>query len=315
MSMPPNVHFLEPALVGLTVLFGVVQERSVGPTAHEEVVVGLVVDDPLQPAQGHGQVGAHAQRQPHVGFLSQRGHAGVDEDMLVGALAAIDHGAVGRVVVGIFGSGAPLDVDQRALFDFHPRRADFVGQDAGEVARALADLVGQMRVRRGEDRLERAVGRLRPHARGAAHGEAGFAAVLVGDLAQLGAGLVERLAEADAHPARVVFALGVGALHAIAQTVGMVQGQHGRLRLGAAVTTAVGARFVALDLDHLVVLDGDPNAALDFAASTAAGTDALNFTCRLVFALCKRVGRLCRESQRCSGAGDGCRLHEATACQ
>ena len=270
------VHFHEPTLRRAAVLLGVPQERGVRPTAHERVVVRLVVEDPLEPTQRQAQVGAHAQRQPHVGFLAQRRHAGIHQDVLVGALRAVHHRTVRGVVVRVLRRGAPLHVHQRALLNLHPRRADLVGEDAAEVARTLADLVGQVRVRRGEDGLQRAVRRLRPHARGAAHGEVGFPAVLLHDLLELGTRLVERLGKRDAHPTGVVLAFGVRALHAVAQTIGMVQSQHGRLRLRAAVTAAVSVGLVALDLDDLVVLNGHPHAALHLAARAAAGADALD---------------------------------------
>ena len=270
------VHLEEPALLRAAALLGVPQEGRVRPTAHEQVVVGLVVDDPLEPPERQAQVGAHAQRQPQVGFFAQRRHARVYQYMLVRALRAVHHRAVRGVVVRVLGRGAPLHVHERPLLNFHPRRADLVGENATEVARTLATLVGQMRVRRGEDGLERAVRGLRPHARRAAHGEVRFSAVLLHDLLELRARFIEGLAQRHAHPTRVVLSLGVRALHAVAQTIGVVQGQHGRLRLRAAVPAAVGVGLVTFNLDDFIVLDGDPNTALAFAACATAGTNALD---------------------------------------
>ena len=58
--MNAAVHLQEVALVGLAVGLGVVQKRTVGPALHEVLVVGVVVHDPLQPAQRQRQVGADA---------------------------------------------------------------------------------------------------------------------------------------------------------------------------------------------------------------------------------------------------------------
>ena len=272
------VHFQEVALVGLAVGLGVVEERAVGPALHEVLVVGVVVDDPLQPAERHGQIGADADGQPQIGLLAQRAHARVNQNVLVGALRAVHDGTVGGVVVGILGSGTPLHVHDGALLHLHPRRALLVGEHAAEVARALADLVGGMEVVGSEDGLQGAVGRLSPHARGTAHGEDRLSAVLVDELVVLGADLVHGLGKVDAHPAGIVLALGVGALHGVAQTIGVVQRQHGRLGLRAAVAAAVCVGLVTFYLDDLVVLHGDPHTAFAFAARAAAGTDALDLT-------------------------------------
>ena len=272
------VHLQKVALVGLAVGLGVVEERAVGPALHEVLVVGVVVDDPLQPAERHGQVGADADGKPQVGLLAQRAHARVNENVLVGALRAVHDGTVGGVVIGVLGRGAPLHVHDGALLDLHPRRALLIGEHAAEVAWPLADLVGGMEVVGPEDGLQGAVGRLRPHARGTAHGEDRLSAVLVDELVVLGADLVHGLGEVHAHPAGIVLALGVGALHGVAQTIGVVQRQHGCLRLGAAVSTAVCVGLVTFYLDDLVVLHGDPHTAFAFAARAAAGTDALDLT-------------------------------------
>ena len=127
-----------------------------------------------------------------------------------------------------------------------------------------------------EDRLQGAVGRLSPHARGTAHGEDRLSAVLVDELVVLGADLVHGLGKVDAHPAGIILALGVGALHGVAQTIGVVQRQHGRLGLRAAVAAAVCVGLVTFYLDDLVVLHGDPHTAFAFAARAAAGADALD---------------------------------------
>ena len=302
----------EPALLGAAVLLGVPQERGVGPTAHEQVVVGLVVDDPAQHAAQKRHVGADAQGQPDVGLLAQRRHARVDEDVLVGALRDVDHAAARGVVVGVLDRGAPLHVHERLLLDLDPGRGVLVGHDRGEVARTLADLLGGDGVGGTEEVLKGCVGRHGPNARGAASGEDRLAAVLGDDLVELGAGLVERLGKRDALPTRVLFALGVRALLAIAQAVGVVEGEHRGLALGAAVAATVGGLLVALDLGHNAVGNGDPHAALVLAAGAAARTDVLDVACLAgVDTLGQGVRRLRRERNRRRDGRDGGRLHEA----
>ncbi len=309
------VHLHEPALLRAAILLRIPQERGVGPATDEQVVVGLIVDDPLQPRQGQAQVGTDAQRQPQVGFLSQRRHARVNKNMLISALRAVNNRTVGGVVVGVLGCGAPLHVHQRTLLNLHPGRTDFVGQNTGEVARALADLVCQMGIRGREDGLQGAVRRLSPNAGRAAHREVGLSAVLLDDLIELGAGLVKGIGQADADPAGIVLTLRVRALQAVAQTIGMVQCEHGRLRLRAAMTTAVGVRFIALDLDHLIILNGNPRTAFNLAACTAARTDTLDLASRCIRALSKRRGRRSCKPHGCGSARHCGRLQEAATSQ
>ena len=269
-----------PALIGAPVLLGVPQEGGVRPAAHEQIVVRAVVDDPADHAAQKRHVGAHAQGQPDVGFLAERGHTRVDEDVLVGALRDVHDASARRVVVGVLDSGAPLHVHEGLLLHFHPRCGVLVGHDGGEVARALADLLGCDGVRRVEQVFERCVRGHAVDARRAARGEHRFAAILVDDLVELGAGLVEGLGQRDALPARILFALGVRALLAVAKPVGVVEGHHGGLRLGAAVTAAVGALLVAFDAGDDAVDDRHPYAAFVLAACAAARADVLHVLAR-----------------------------------
>ena len=290
------------------------EERSVGPAAHHGVVVGLVLDDPVEPAQAQGAVGAGAQGQPDVGLLAGGADARVDEDV-VGSMGhdVVDAAVVG-VVVGDCGLSTPLDVDLRLLLDLHPRRAHLVGHDAAEVARTLADLVGKVCVGGAEELLHALVRTKRPNAGGAAHNEDGLSAVLVDALAQTLAGELEGLGQRDADPTGIVLALGVGALDGVTHTVGVISSLQRSLRLRAAVTAGMVGLVVALDLDGLAVLDGDPHAALDLAAGTAARTDALDLAGSLVDTLGQSLQRLGgRGSESASSRCDcGC-LDEVTA--
>ena len=220
-------------------------------------------------------------------------------------------GAVGGVVVGVLHGGAPLQVHLRLSLHFHPGGTHLVGHDAGPVARALADLVGQVRVRRTEQLLHALVGAERPHARGSAHDEDGLSAVLVDDLAQALARQLEGLVQRDAHPTGIIGALGVRALHRVTQTIGVIGRMHGRLRLRAAMAAALGCRFVAFDLDGLAVLHRHPDAALHLAASTAARAHVLQLASGSVGIFGESShGRDRRGTYCCSRTGDSHRLHE-----
>ena len=96
------------------------QERRVGPLLGEQVVVQVVVDQHVQPAHGHGAIGAGAQVQPDVGLLAQVGHARIDHDVRVGFLGDVDHGTAGIVVVRKLRAGAPRRVHLRAADRLHP---------------------------------------------------------------------------------------------------------------------------------------------------------------------------------------------------
>ena len=300
----------KPAL-GLPGLVVAEQEGGVGPAAHHGVVVGLVLDDPVEPAERQRAVGAGAQRQPDVGFLGKRRHARIDADVRRGMRGHVRNGAVSGVVVGVLHGGAPLQVHLRLGLHLHPGGTHLVGHDACPVARALADLVGQVRVRRTEQLLHALVGAKRPHARGAAHNEDGLSAVLIDDLAQALARQLEGLVQGDAHPTGIIGALGVRALHGVTQTIGVIGRMHGRLRLRAAMAAALGCRFVAFDLDGLAVLHRHPDAALHLAASTAARAHVLQLASGSVGIFGESShGRDRRGTYCCSRTGDSHRLHE-----
>ena len=81
------VHLHEPALDRASAaFFGVPQKRRVGPATDKQIVICFVVQDPFQPAKRQAQVGADAQGQPQIRFLSKRRQRGVDQDVLVGTL-------------------------------------------------------------------------------------------------------------------------------------------------------------------------------------------------------------------------------------
>ena len=80
------------------------------------------------------------------------------------------------------------------------------------------------------------------------------------------------------------------------------------------MAAAVRRGLVALDLDNLAVLNGDPNAALDLTAGAAGGTDALDLASGLVSTLRKRLHGLGGAPGHGAGGGrDGGDLDEATA--
>ena len=252
-----------------------VEERCVRPATHHGVVIGLVLDDPIEPRQRQRAIGAGTKRQPDIGLFAQRRDARIHHDMLRRAMRDVGDRAVRGVVVGIFARRAPLHVHAGLGLHLHPRGSHLVGHDAAEVARAFAHLVGQMRVRRAEQLFHALIRPERPHARRAAHHEDGLPAVLLLHFLELLAAYLERLVQRDAHPTGIVLALRVRALHRETKAVGMVQRLHRRLRLRTAVPAALRRGLVALHLDDLAVAHGYPNAALHLAAGAAARANAL----------------------------------------
>ena len=79
---------------------------------------------------------------------------------------------------------------------------------------------------------------------------------------------LERLVPRDAHPARIVIGLRVGALHRVAQAIGMVSSLKRGLRLRAAVPSRLERRLVALDFHRATVLHRHPYAAFHLAAAS-----------------------------------------------
>ena len=248
---------------------------QVGPALDPHLVVELVVHDDVEPAQGHGGVGAGAQGQPDVGLLAQVGHARVDDDELLGLRSGVDHGAARVVVVGELGAAAPHDQDGSAVDGGVPGVGAVGLQRGTHVARALADLVGLVGVHGVKNARETQGAGHAVDARGAAHRETGVAATLSLDLVDLLSGGLKSLVPGDTHPAGIVLALGVRALQRVAQTVGVVASLQRGLALRAAVARRGHGRLVALDLHGAAVLHGYPHRALHLAAAAAHGADAL----------------------------------------
>jgi hypothetical protein len=115
-----------------------------------------------------------------------------------------------------------------------------------------------------------------PDAARAAHAEDRFAAVLVDAFLHLVGNRFHGFVPGNAHPTRVVFALGVRALHRVVQTVGMVGRLQGRLALAAVVAHGMEGAFIAFGADGAAVFHDNPHAAFHLAACAAAGTDALD---------------------------------------
>ena len=250
-------------------------ERRVRPTFQELPVAQVVLQDEVAPAERQRVVGAGAQRQPVLGGTSQVRLARVHRDEGVGATGDVHHGAGGVVVVRLRLLGGPLHELRGVVDQLGPRPGLHVVDTAGEVARALAHLVGGHDVRGAEQKQRHAgIGLHAPLTARAAPGEGGLVAVLRGDLQDVvGDGLVG-LVPGNAHPAGIVVALGVRALHGVLDAVGVVGRLNGRLALGAVVAHGEEAVLVALGANDLAVLHVHPHAALHLAAAAAAGADA-----------------------------------------
>ena len=322
-----QVAFLEQARLHLTLAAGEAvdlvagrlhvvanQERRVGPLLGEQVVVQVVVDQHVQPAHGHGAVGAGAQVKPDVGLLAQVCHTRIDHDVRVGLLGDVDHGTAGVVVVRKLRTGTPGCVYLRAADRLHPRCLHHGVQRGGEEARALAHLPRDAHVRAADQLAERAVCEHAPDAAGARHAEDGFSAVAVHRLLQFLGDGAHRLIPADAHPTGIVLTACVRALHGVVQTVGVVRRLQRRLAFAAMVAHGMERALVAFRADSAAVLDDDPHAAFHLAAAAAAGTHALGLA-SLALGSAARLGqRGTRRRNHGSGSrGGGGQLRERAA--
>ena len=290
------------------------QERRVGPLLGEQVVVQIVVDQHVQPAHGHGTVGAGTQVQPDVGLLAQIGHARVHHDVRVGLLGDVDHGTARVIVVRKLRTGAPGRIHLRATDRLHPRCLHHGVQRGGEEARALAHLPRDAHVRAADQLAERAIREHAPDTAGARHAEDGLSAIAVHRLLQLLGDGAHRLVPADAHPTGIVLAAGVRALHGMVQAVGVIRRLQRRLALAAMVAHGLERALVAFRTDGATVLDDDPHAAFHLAAAAAAGTHALGLA-RLALGGAARLGQrgTRRRNHGSCGSGGGCQLRERAA--
>ena len=66
------------------------------PVADEVLVVQLLLDDDVEPAQAHGGVGADLERQPEVGTLGALAAPRIEDDQLRAALLRLADGVVDR---------------------------------------------------------------------------------------------------------------------------------------------------------------------------------------------------------------------------
>ena len=292
------------------------EERGVRPLLGVDVIDEVVLDDDVEPGESQGAVGTGAQVLPVVGLLAHVGLTGVNGDVHVGASGNVDRGTARVVVVGKLGSAAPLDVHLRAGDGLHPGHGERGGHLSGEVARALADLPSLEVVGGLEEGLDDRLGMHAPNTGGTDLTRNGLAAVLLLDLLHLGDDGVHGLVPGDTHPVGVVVALGVGALHGIVQTIGMVGRLNRGLRLGAAVAHRLERALVTLNADGATVLHDDLDTALHLAAATAASLDGNGIgphdvgDLLSVLDLSQSARRV--TSKRRSSSGNSSRLHEVT---
>ena len=205
-----------------------------------------------------------------VGLLAQVRGAGVNGDERGGVERLVHNGAAGLIVVGALRTRRP-DGEHRGTVDrCRPAHVPVGGQGRGEVARALAYLVGAEAVGRMEPGAESAL--VAVHTARAGHVEQSLRAILGADGLDALIDGVDGLVPGNAHPAGVL-ALGVRALHGITQTIGVVAGLHRGDRLVAAAAQGVAGALVALDLHRATVLHGHPHTALHLAAATAHRAD------------------------------------------
>ena len=290
------------------------EERAVRPPLHPKLVVQVVLHDHVEPAEPHRAVGAGTQRIPYVGFFAEVRLTRIDDDVLVRLDRSIDRRATRVIVVGQLRSAAPLHEHARPVDRGHPAVRTSRHHTGGHMAGTLANLVRLMGVRRVQNALHAERARHAVDAAGAAHREHGVPAALLLDLVELRAGFGESLVPADAHPTRIVVALGIRAFHGIREPIGMVARLQRSLRLAAAVPRRRERALVPLDLDGAAVLHRHPHAAFHLAAPAAHRANTLHAVRRrnrsAVVLFGKRRRRRCRR-QRKRSARHPCEPHEA----
>ena len=246
---------------------GLHRNGAFDPTASRtRLVVGVVVDDPLQPAERHGTSRCRRGCGSHRSASLPSGRHARDQPGCACRRAASSPRRYGwwsrswNTRTRCPTARTPM----RALLHLHPRRALLIGEHAAEMARAFADLVGQeCAVRRGGRRTSgcrRAAAptraRCRPWRRSASPPYFATSSLyLAPDLVARPRRSVTRTQPGSSSP------LGLVRFMAVAQTIGVVQRQHGRLGLRAAMSAAVCVGLVTFYLDDLVVLHGDPHTA------------------------------------------------------
>ncbi len=195
--------------------------------------------------------------------------------MVVGRLRDIDRHAPGIVVVGNLRRAAPLHIHPGMLDNGLPGKGHLADHHGRHVARALADLERRDVVRRVEQLAKCHGAGHAPHTARSQHGEQRFPTVALFDIVELLAHGRECLVPCDAHPARVL-TLGIGSLHGIAKAIRVIRRLQRRLRFRAAVRHRLERRLVPLDCHRAAVPHGHPHAAFHLAATTAAGSNALD---------------------------------------
>ena len=244
------------------------QKRRVGPFLDIEVVVKLMVDNDIHPSHGHGGIGTGPQGQMVIGLLAEVGHTGIDDDPHIRLVGGLDARSARVVVVRDLGRPAPRGVNPRPVDRRHPGVRKLGNEIAREVARPLANLPSLNAVRRAPHANPPCRACHGPHARGARDARNGASAIALLNLLRLRHRRLERLVPRDAHPARIVIGLRVGALHRVAQAIGMVSSLKRGLRLRAAVPSRLERRLVALDFHRATVLHRHPYAAFHLAAAS-----------------------------------------------
>lgn len=189
----------------------------------------------MHPRKGQRAIGLGIKRLPDIRLLAEVRQARIHRDELVGVHGHVHRLTAGVVVVRHLGGAAPAHHDLRLIHRGLPAESISRVHERGEMTRPLAHLIRRHAIGAAEQKREHAVGAHAPAAARARHHHDGLAAELVHDLAVLlGHGSVG-LVPADAHPARIVGVLGVGALQGVQHAVGMISRLDRRLRLSAAV--------------------------------------------------------------------------------
>ena len=260
---------------------GVDKVGHVRPGAAEVRVVLLVLEDPADPGEQQGRIGAGADGQPYLGLGGVQGVAGVDDHgaQALRAVAQLGQGAAAGGHRGVGWVGAPkherghrtvgivvvpaVGVGERQVVGLAGAVGQKRGAHAGQVALRAARLphIG------GVDGLAEAlhVREVRVSATARGNGD-GLGAVLVGHFVDLGRDLGERLLPRDALP--LVGSSLAHAAHGVLVAVRVIERLDAGKALGAHAALGHGAFRISLDLhDTAVPHMGQHRAAGDARAA------------------------------------------------
>ena len=253
------------------------QEGQIGPLGAELLVVELLVDNVARPVQHHGNVGAGANRQPHVGAGSVGGVARVDDHRLGARGAQLNYGTTGRRGCMLSRAGAPHHVG----VDGH-----------GGVVQLGAAGVGDGGVTYAVDQRHGVVAR-----------QVALRATRLEHVARAPeVAETRRAEELRVAAAALVLAALAHAAHGVLVAVGVIQRLNAREALGAHSALGHGVGRVAFELDDAAVLHVRDDAAVRDAGA-ARRVHELDLVSRVRLVAFDQIVHGGNARPQCSSAG------------